>query len=69
MLGLFGDGVDVQLPLEVLGDCGAEETERLQCLLESHRVMVGLGSSGSLRSPDMIPTRDEPDEAGVVTWM
>ena len=39
LLGLFGDGADVQLPLEVLGDGGAQETRGLHSVpWVSHRV-------------------------------
>lgn len=58
MIGLFCKGPDVQIPLEVLGDDGAQETERLCADLGSHRVMeawVSAHSALSLKSRT-IPT-------------
>jgi len=51
LLGLFGDGADVQLPLEVLSDGDAQETKGLA----SHRVM-GEGGAGLFKKPTTIST-------------
>lgn len=58
LMGLFCKGPDVQIPLEVLGDDGAQETERLSADLGSYRVMgawAGALSAQSLMSRS-IPT-------------
>jgi len=50
LLGLLGDGADVQLPLEVLGDGGAQGTKGLHNVNWGVKQSDGAGRAGFFSS-------------------